>query len=225
MKLGFFEGAVVGHSCPTADVIRSGLWTGLKKDNLISSSFLFWHPDHHSSFLFADCGVNVQPNSEQLLKIAEQTVSTWNSLFSDPPNLAFLSFSTMGSAKHDSIEPIQQAVEMFKLKNPDVLCDGELQFDAAWNSDIRKKKAPNSNIKEKPNCFVFPNLHAGNIAYKITQQIGGYQAYGPLLQGFSKPLMDLSRGSTTKDIIQTAKIAGTFANTEFSTYKRGMETT
>ncbi len=208
LKLNYVDAVVIGSEVTTADVIRSGLWLGLKSTNLISSCFLMAHPKTKKVILYSDCGVNAEPNYEQLSEIAIQSTHTWKVLQKENPKVAFLSFSTKGSAQHPCVEKVKKATELFQSKNPDIESDGEMQFDAAWNESIKEHKAPNSPLNGRANCFIFPNLDSGNIAYKITQQLAGYDAFGPILQGFSKPLMDLSRGSTVQDIVYTAKIAG-----------------
>ena len=166
------------------------------------------HPKTNKVILFGDCGVNPEPDFEQLEAIAKQCMHTWKHLQNEKPKLAFLSFSTKGSANHPSLDKVKKAAELFQKNNPEEISDGELQFDAAWNHSIQIQKAPKSPLSGEANCFIFPDLNSGNIAYKIIQQLAGYHAFGPILQGFSKPLMDLSRGSTVQDIIYTAKIAG-----------------
>jgi phosphotransacetylase len=164
-------------------------------------------PAPESVYLYADCGVVIAPTDRQLLDIAETSVATWRRLVPDvPPVVAFLSFSTVGSAKHEHQERMAEAAAAFKARCPDVESDGELQFDAAFDREIGAKKAPGSAVPGRANCFIFPTLDAGNIAYKITQRLAGFEAYGPILQGLAKPFSDLSRGSTDADILASAYV-------------------
>jgi phosphate acetyltransferase len=152
--------------------------------------------------LFADCGVVIEPTVEQLVQIAHASVSTWTTLIPHiPPKVAFLSFSSKGSARHKESEKVSAAAALFKERFPDVVSDGELQFDAAFVPKVARVKAPESPIAGQANCFIFPNLNAGNIAYKLVQRLAGYRAYGPILQGLAKPFSDLSRGASVQDLV------------------------
>ena len=148
-----------------------------------------------------------EPNIKQFCSIAYEAACSHELLSGEKPKVAFLSFSTKGSAEHYRVNRIQEAYKLFTKKYPDILCDGELQFDSAINSDIAKKKNANSILDGDANVFVFPDLDSGNIAYKITQHIGGYCALGPLLQGLNKPFHDLSRGCSVDDIVSVSMIA------------------
>ncbi len=207
LKQNQVQAAVAGAEATTADVIRAALKTvGLLTNvDVISGSFLFAKKGH-APFLFADCAVVVTPTSEQLSQIAASTAETWKKLMGSfgPAHVAFLSFSTNGSARHAEVEKIQQATAHFKKAFPGVPCDGELQFDAALHEGIAKRKGIDSGLAGSYNCFVFPDLNSGNISYKITQHLGGYEAYGPILQGLAKPYSDLSRGASVEDIVMTS---------------------
>jgi phosphotransacetylase len=163
--------------------------------------------DGEQVYLYADCGVVIAPTEKQLLDIASESVKTWNCVFPEKaPVVAFLSFSTKGSAAHEQQEKMASVAAKFKELFPNIESDGEFQFDAAFDSVIGASKAPGSLIPGRANCFIFPDLNSGNIAYKITQRLAGFQAYGPILQGLAKPFCDLSRGSTVEDILASCYI-------------------
>lgn len=205
---GIVDGGVSGCTKPTAEIIRSALMhIGTKQENgSVSSCFAMIGAQTDQKprqiFMYADCGVMIDPDTDQLVEIAEATVDTFQKLFSDlEPKLAFLSFSTKGSARHAKQSKIANAFLRFKEKHPQIICDGELQFDAAIVPKVAQQKCPDSPLEGQANCFIFPNLDAGNIAYKITQRLGGFKAYGPILQGLAKPYNDLSRGASIEDIV------------------------
>lgn len=202
---GTADAAVAGSVASTPDVIRAALRTvGVAKDStIVSSSFLMEMPDGNV-FTYADCAVVPYPNSEQLASIAMDAGKTHQKLTGNAPVIAFLSFSTKGSAVHESVELVHKAYTIARQKNSDWAMDGELQFDTAFVPDIAVRKAPESPVAGKANVFVFPNLDAGNIGYKITERLAGALATGPILQGLGKPYMDLSRGCSVDDIVNTA---------------------
>lgn len=217
---GTVDTVIAGAVATTTDVIRAALATvGLApKIKTVSGSFLVNRsasttsaPDNHL-FLFADCGVVVSPTIEQLIDIASESVKTWIGIANDPagpvrpPVVAFLSFSTKGSAQHEAQEKMAAAARAFKEKFPEVCSDGELQFDAAFDAEIGSRKAPGSLVPGRANIFIFPDLNSGNIAYKITQRLGGFTAYGPILQGLRCAYSDLSRGATAEDIVTSVHI-------------------
>jgi phosphate acetyltransferase len=163
-----------------------------------------------SVLLYSDCGVNPDPDADQMIDIAIATCNTYRSLMGKAPKVAFLSFSTYGSAKHEILDKIVEASEKFKAKiaaeNLDIIADGELQADAALVPSVAKSKAPDSKLAGAANVLIFPDLNAGNIAYKLTQRLAGAGAYGPILQGLARPINDLSRGCTAEDIYGVAAI-------------------
>ena len=163
--------------------------------------------DNKQYFTYSDCGVIPEPDVNQLVDIAYNASNFHKLLSNQEPKVAFLSFSTKGSAEHYRVEKVKEAVKLFSKKHKDILHDGELQFDAAIVPEVAKLKAPSSKLKGEANVFIFPNLDSGNIAYKITERIGGYCALGPLLQGLKKPIHDLSRGCKVEDIILIAAIS------------------
>jgi phosphate acetyltransferase len=213
LSTGRVDAVVAGSVAPTAEVIRAALrGVGLTEGNkTMSGSFAMVRegadkPQHH--FMFADCGVVIDPTVSQLVDIATATVATHQALFSgENPVVAFLSFSTKGSATHPFAEKMALAAAEFQARCPDISSDGELQFDAAFVASVGERKAQGSKAAGRANCFIFPNLDAGNIAYKITQRLGGFDAFGPILQGTAKPFSDLSRGASAEDIAVSGLIA------------------
>jgi phosphate acetyltransferase len=201
---------VAGCVATTADVIRAAISTvGLAPGiRTVSGSFLMDRSDVNveETFVFADCGVVIDPSTEQLVDIAKSSADTLQKLTHKAPVVAFLSFSTKQSADHPAADKVRSAARLFQQKYPTIESDGELQFDSAIIPAVGAKKAPGSRVPGRANCFIFPNLDAGNIAYKITQRLAGFGAYGPILQGLSKPYSDLSRGASPEDIAISAII-------------------
>lgn len=205
---GKVDGCVAGSATPTGDVIRSAIQCiGMKEDtDIVSSCFLMTRKDKEA-FIYADCGVVPYPDAGQLADIAIEAARTHQLLTQNEPTVAMLSFSTKGSAKHPQVELVQQATELAKSKNKELMIDGELQFDAAFDPAVAERKAPESSTAGEANVFIFPNIDAGNIAYKITERLAGASATGPILQGLAKPMMDLSRGCGWQDIVNAACVA------------------
>ena len=201
---GIADAALGGATYSTADTIRPALQIIKTKPgcNIVSSCFALIK-ENSPTLIFGDCGVNVNPTSEQLCDIAISSVETGR-LFDVDPRVAFLSFSTKGSAKSDEVTKVQTAVELMKDKNVDFAYDGELQFDAAYDASTGSKKAPNSPVAGKATVFIFPDLQSGNIGYKIAQRLGGYEALGPILQGVRMPVNDLSRGCNEEEVYKMA---------------------
>ena len=190
LRDGKVDGLVVGASHTSAEVIREGLRTIGSKEKFVSSFFVMRRDEEE--LFFADCAVNPNPSAEKLAMIAEQT-SVNAMRLGYKPVVAFLSFSTEGSADHEMVQKVRDARDIFEAENPDIEVYGDIQFDAAADPDVYEKKTgvPMGSL---PNVFIFPDLNSGNIAYKITQRLAGYTAIGPILQGFNRPLFDLSRG-------------------------------
>ncbi len=211
VALGHADASVAGAVHTTGDVIRAGLqFVGLAEGiTTVSSLFLMVKGDEALSF--ADGAVVPSPDSDQLAAIAKATSHNHELFTGEPARVAFLSFSTKGSAEHDDVQKVRAALERFRNIAPDVDADGELQFDAAYVDAIAKSKAPGSPVAGKANVFVFPDLNAGNIGYKIAQRLGGYAAFGPVVQGLAKPCLDLSRGCNSTDIVNTAVLASIMA--------------
>ena len=204
---------VAGAANTTADVIRSAIRVlGLKKSvKTISSSFLMIIPEYMGQkdkvFLFADCGVLPDPDPEELASIAVSTAETMELLFGIEPNIALLSFSTKGSARHADVKKVTETLKILNRDFPNLKVDGELQLDAAIVPAVQKQKAPDSIVAGEANILIFPSLDAGNIGYKLTQRLAQAKAIGPILQGLTKPVNDLSRGCSVEDIIDAAAIA------------------
>lgn len=209
------DGAVAGSIASTASVIRSALRTiGVSEgENLVSSTFLMELPSGRV-LTYADCGVVPYPDAQQLASIAISSGITHQKLTGQDPVLAFLSFSTKGSAKHERVELVTEAMKAAKKRKPEWKIDGELQFDSAFVPEVGERKASGSEVAGKANIMIFPNLDAGNIGYKITQRIGGAKAIGPILQGLNKPFMDLSRGCSPEDIYYAGCIATVLGSDE-----------
>ncbi len=201
------DGSVAGSFASTADVLKAGIQCiGMTEGiSVVSSFFLMVLPE--KTYSFADCAVVPSPDPEQLADIAVSAADNHKKLTGDEPYIAMLSFSTKGSAKHESIDKVLQAMVIVKRKRPDLNIDGELQFDAAIVDSIGKRKSPGSSVAGRANVLIFPDLNAGNIGYKIAERLGGAAAIGPIVQGLKKPFFDLSRGCSVEDIVNTAAIA------------------
>ncbi|HKJ82240.1 MAG TPA: phosphate acetyltransferase [Ignavibacteriaceae bacterium] len=207
LREGMADGSVAGSTASTGDVMKAGFHCiGVTEGiSIVSSFFLMAYPE--KTYSFADCAVVPDPDPQQLADIAISTAENHKKLTGDEPYVAMLSFSTKGSAKHESIDKVLSAMEIVKQKRPELNVDGELQFDAAIIDSIGKRKAPGSNVAGRANVLVFPDLNAGNIGYKIAERLGGAAAIGPIVQGLKKPFFDLSRGCSADDIVNTAAIA------------------
>ncbi len=205
-KLGNIHGCIAGNISTTGDVIKAGIKSvGLAEGiQTVSSFFAMIFPER--ILFYADCAVVPSPSVEQLCDIAAITAENFKKICNMDPRVAFLSFSTKGSSTHENAHKVREAFQLFNLKYPTILADGELQFDAASVPEIANLKAPESPLMGKANVLIFPNLDAGNIAYKISQRLGGARAIGPIVQGLSRPYFDLSRGCCTEDIIDVALI-------------------
>ena len=197
------DGVVCGCSMPTSEVLRGALRIiGLQRSSKwLSSMFLMVGKENDSFITFADCAVIPDPNSEQLVEIAIKSSKMHQKITGQEPRIAFLSFSSQGSADHYRVKIVKDAVELFSSKECKFDYEGEIQLDAAVNPEISKKKINNSKLKGNANTLIFPNLDAGNIAYKLMQEFGSYYACGPLLLGLNKPVNDLSRGASIEDIV------------------------
>ena len=212
VRNGLAEGTVAGSLATTGDVLRAaiqvvGLAEGIK---VVSSSFIMVMPDGQE-LTFGDCAVIPNPDVEQLASIAISTAHTHQRLVGSKPNVAMLSFSTKGSAQHEDVEKVVEATKLVKKLHPELSIDGELQFDAAYVKSVGERKAPGSPVAGKANVFIFPDLDAGNIGYKITQRLAGAEAIGPIIQGLAKPYNDLSRGCSVEDIVNVACICSILA--------------
>ncbi|MBR5934268.1 MAG: phosphate acetyltransferase [Treponema sp.] len=218
LKAGDADGFVSGACHSTANTLRPGLQViktapGFKT---VSSCFIMVAPEGGNKYVpegvavFGDCAINIEPTAEELSDIALASADTAKKIAGITPRVAMLSFSTKGSGNdakfYDTVTKVQKATELAKAASPDLALDGEFQFDAAVAPEVGELKAPGSSVAGHANTFIFPNINAGNIGYKICQRMGGWMAIGPVCQGFAKPLNDLSRGCNVDDIVATVAV-------------------
>lgn len=199
------DGLVSGAAHATSDTVRPALQIIKMKEGYKKTSGVFVMVKGSERYIFADCAINIAPDSNDIAETAILSNITAKS-FGVDPKIALLSFSTKGSAKSDETEKVIKALEIVKEKDASIAVDGELQFDAAFVPTVAEKKAKGSDIAGHANVFIFPSLEAGNIGYKIAQRLGGYDAIGPILQGLNSPVNDLSRGCNTDDVYKLALI-------------------
>jgi phosphate acetyltransferase len=210
VALGEADACVAGATCPTGDVVRAALWAlGTAPGvSLISSSFYMVLPGDSVVLTFTDCAVVPEPTPGQLAEIALAAARDRTRLVGDSPRVAFLSYSSKGSAGGPHVARVQEAAAHFHQLAPNIASDGELQADAALSPEVGERKAPGSPVAGRANVLVFPDLDAGNIAYKLVQRLAGAAAIGPILQGLARPMADLSRGASPDDIVEvTAMVA------------------
>lgn len=212
VKMGDADGMVSGACHSTADTLRPCLQILKTKPGtkLVSAFFLMEVPDceygANGTFIFADSGLNQNPNSEELAAIAVSSAESFEQLVGEEPIVAMLSHSTMGSAKHPDVDKVVEAVKIAKEQAPQLKLDGEFQLDAAIVPSVGASKAPNNDVAGKANVLVFPDLDAGNIGYKLAQRLAKAEAYGPVTQGIAAPVNDLSRGCSAEDIVGVVAI-------------------
>ncbi|SFM17664.1 phosphate acetyltransferase [Gracilibacillus orientalis] len=203
--MGKADGLVSGAAHSTADTVRPALQIIKTKEGIKKTSGVFIMVRDEEKYVFADCAINIAPDSQDLAEIAVGSAETAK-LFNIDPRVAMLSFSTKGSAKSEETEKVADAVNIAREKAPDLTLDGEFQFDAAFVPSVAEKKAPGAVLKGDANVFIFPGLEAGNIGYKIAQRLGGFDAVGPILQGLNQPVNDLSRGCSSEEAYKLALI-------------------
>ena len=206
------DGVVSGACHSTANTLRPALQIIKTKPGtkLVSSFFLMVVPNceygNNGTFVFSDCGLNQNPTAEELAAIAGSSAESFKLLTGEDARVAMLSYSTMGSAKHDDVTKVQEATRIAKEEYPELMLDGEMQLDAAIVPSVGSSKAPGSAVAGKANTLIFPNLDAGNIGYKLVQRLAKAEAYGPVCQGIAKPVNDLSRGCFADDIVGVVAI-------------------
>jgi len=220
IKAGIADGEVAGANNATGDVLRPAfqIVKTLPGVSAVSGAFIMIMPENKRNYgengimIFADCAVNPDPTTQQLAEIAVESAKTAKNIAAIDPKVAMLSFSTKGSAKHEKVDKVLEAMNIAKQMDPNIKIDGELQADAAIVESIGQKKAPGSEIAGKANVLVFPSLETGNIAYKLVQRLADAEAVGPILQGLAAPINDLSRGCSVDDIINMIAITANQAN-------------
>ncbi len=218
VKLNDADGLVSGAIHSTADTLRPALQILKTAPNtkLVSAFFIMEVPNcnlgENGTFVFGDCGLNKNPDSEELSEIAISSANSFKQLVGKEPKVAMLSYSTYGSAKSEQIDIVKNATDLVRKKEPNILIDGELQLDAAIIEEVAKIKAKDSKVAGQANTLIFPNLDAGNIGYKLVQRLAKAEAYGPLCQGIAKPINDLSRGCSAQDIVGVVAITAVQCN-------------
>lgn len=210
VKMGVADALLGGATYSTADTVRPALQIVKTKpgSKIVSSCMIMNRTNADGTtenYAMGDCAINLYPSSDELAEIALQTAET-AAAFGIDPKVAMLSYSTMGSGKGDSVTLVREATEKAKALAPELAIDGELQFDAAFSPVVAETKCKGSAVAGQANTFIFPDINAGNIGYKIAQRLGGFDAYGPILQGMNAPINDLSRGCNAEEVYQMAII-------------------
>jgi len=209
VKMGYASGLLGGATYSTADTVRPALQIVKTKpgNSIVSSCFIMHRVTEKGDERYAmgDCAININPNVDELVEIAVETAKTAKT-FSIEPKVAMLSYSSLGSGKGETVDKVREATEKLKAMNLNFSVDGELQFDAAFVPEVAKTKAKDSPVAGQANTFIFPDINAGNIGYKIAQRLGGFEAIGPILQGLNAPINDLSRGCNADEVYKMAII-------------------
>ncbi len=219
VKTGLADGLVSGAASTTHDTFKPGLQIikTAPNQNIISSFFImeFPHPDigYQGIMVFADCGINISPDTPTLTQITQQSIDSFVKLIGPSPRVALLSYSTNGSSIGPSVDTVHQAAQIIKSQYPDLIIEGEIQADAALSPQVSLQKNPHSQLSGQANILIFPDLNSGNIGYKLVERLAGAKAYGPISQGIAKPINDLSRGCTVEDIVTTIAITAVQAQT------------
>ena len=215
VKMGYADALLGGATYSTADTVRPALQIIKTKpgNKIVSSCFIMVRPSatgENEVLAMADCAINIKPSEDELVEIASETVDCAK-IFGVDPKVAFLSYSTFGSGKGEDVDKMRNAADKAKLAMPNVPIEGELQFDAAVSPRVAKTKCPNSKVAGYANTFIFPDINAGNIGYKIAQRLGSFEAYGPILLGLNAPINDLSRGCNAQEVYSMAIITAALA--------------
>ena len=216
VKMGVADALLGGATYSTADTVRPALQLIKTKpgNTIVSSCFIMVRPaatGENEVLAMGDCAINIHPTEDELVEIAEETVRCAR-IFGVDPKVAFLSYSTYGSGKGEDVDKMRNAARKTKERNPDLPISGEIQFDAAVSPRVAKKKCPQSEVAGNANTFIFPDINAGNIGYKIAQRMGNFSAYGPILLGLNSPINDLSRGCTADEVYSMAIITAALAD-------------
>ena len=215
VAMGIADSLLGGATYSTADTVRPALQLVKTKpgNSIVSSCFILVRPSATGGNMvlaMADCAININPSEDELVEIATETVQCAK-IFGVDPKVAFLSYSTFGSGKGEAVDKMRNAAEKAKAAMPDVPVEGELQFDAAVSPRVAHTKCPDSKVAGYANTFIFPDISAGNIGYKIAQRLGSFEAYGPILLGLNAPINDLSRGCNAQEVYSMAIITAALA--------------
>jgi len=213
--MGYADALLGGATYSTADTVRPALQIIKTKpgSKIVSSCFILVRPSatgDREVLAMGDCAINIKPNEDELVEIGLETAATAR-LFGVDPKMAFLSYSTLGSGKGEDVDKMRNACAKVKAAAPELSVDGEMQFDAAVSPRVAHTKCPESQVAGHANTFIFPDINAGNIGYKIAQRLGSFDAYGPILQGLNAPINDLSRGCNAQEVYSMAIITAALA--------------
>ena len=216
VKMGYADALLGGATYSTADTVRPALQIIKTKpgNKIVSSCFILVRPSatgDREVLAMGDCAINIKPNEDELVEIGLETAETAK-VFGIDPKIAYLSYSTLGSGKGEDVDKVRHACAKAKAARPDLDIDGELQFDAAVSPKVAHTKCPDSKVAGHANTFIFPDINAGNIGYKIAQRLGSFEAYGPILQGLNAPINDLSRGCNAQEVYSMAIITAGLVN-------------